>query len=123
MKKLKLTKSELATMQILWDSEKPLSIKDIPLTNPTLNPNTVAVAIKNLLKKGAVQVADITYHGAALTRLFEPAITKEQYFMANMASDNIPIFDIISNFLKTECTKSELEALEKIIEEQKDKSE
>lgn len=121
MKKIKMTKAELATMHVFWNSDSPLSIRDIPAIDSSLNPNTVAVAVKNLLKKEYIKVADITYHGTVLARQFSPVITQEQYFLTSLEADRIPIFDVVSAFVRGKCSPNELAELERIIEEQKKK--
>ena len=121
MKKIKLTKAESAIMQILWNNGSPLSIRDIPEIEPTLNPNTVATAVKQLQKKGMIKVADITYHGSALTRLFAPAMSREDYALSALHADNIPIMNVISAFVGKHCDAEDLEQLEKMIAAEKKK--
>ena len=121
MKKTKLTKAELAIMQILWESKEPLSIRDIPEIEPALNPNTVATAIKQLQKKEMIKVADITYHRSALTRLFTPAMSKEEYALSSLHAESIPIMDVFSAFIGNHCDKEDLQQLEKMIAAEKKK--
>ena len=117
MDKIKLSDRELAVMAVLWNSESPLAAADIPQKNPALNFNTVRSALNNLLKKEYIQVADIVYHGTVLTRTYKPVLTQENYL-----SEHLKYFkksSFIATLVKAEKDESALDALEKLIQEQK----
>ena len=78
--KKKLSKQQLEIMKILWNSDKPLVASDILKQHNELNINTVQASLRVLVKKEAIEVADIVYSGTVLSRCYRPLISKNEYF-------------------------------------------
>lgn len=114
-----LTKAEHKVMEVFWENHNPLAIKDLPEKDSAINPNTAAVAVKNLLNKNFIKVSGITYHGTVLTREFEPIITREEYSLIKLQSDKLSIFDVISAFLKQKPDEKELQKIEDLLNQYK----
>ena len=75
----KLTKKQLEVMKVLWDNNRPMISSEIEKSDPSFNTNTVQACLRELLKKGYIQVADIVYSGTVLTRSYLPTFTKTDY--------------------------------------------
>ena len=75
----KITPKEEDILEVLWDSDTPLLASDIPKINPSLSISTVQLALRNLLSKNIIEVANIVYSGTVLTRSYIPIISAEQY--------------------------------------------
>ena len=65
---LNITNRERDVLQVLWTSNKPLLASDIPKINPSLSISSVQLALRNLLSKNVIEVADIVYSGTVLSR-------------------------------------------------------
>ena len=119
MTKVRLSNRELAIMTVLWNAERPLAATDIPELDPSLNINTVKSALQNLLKKSCIQVADIVYHGTVLTRTYKPILTQESYSSEHFMRFQKSSSSFIAALVKAEKDEKTLDALEKLIQEQK----
>lgn len=81
-----LTKREMQIMNILWNSENPLSAHDILMVSPDLSRNTIQIVLKKLQTLGFIEVAGFGYHKNALTRTFQPVVSQSKYFMGTLAA-------------------------------------
>ena len=111
----RITSKQLEVMQVLWNTERPLTASEITNSNPMLNINTVQVCIRQLLKKEYIKVADIVYSGTVLCRSYSPAITKQDYVTV-FFSDNIGDMNAALSFIDDTKDTSVLDELEKAIE-------
>lgn len=78
-----LSRKERELMEIFWDNERPLArteILDLAAQRPqTWKPSSLYILLDALMKKGAVQVEGFYLNSRKLGRLFQAAITKEDY--------------------------------------------
>ena len=119
--KMKLSKQQLEIMKILWNSDKPLVASDILKQHNELNINTVQASLRVLVKKEAIEVADIVYSGTVLSRCYRPLISKNEYFAEtcrDIAGDDSRS-SLISSIINKETDLSELEELRKMIDKRK----
>jgi predicted transcriptional regulator len=119
--KKKLSKQQLEIMKILWNSDKPLVASDILKQHNELNINTVQASLRVLVKKEAIEVADIVYSGTVLSRCYRPLISKNEYFAEtcrDIAGDDSRS-SLISSIINKETDLSELEELRKMIDKRK----
>lgn len=121
MKNLKLSSKELDVMQVFWNSDEALASSDIPKIESSLNINTVRVAIKNLLEKSVIKVADIGQRGTVLTRTYRPTISFEEYLSGQLEHMNFNSLNLMSALIKQETNDENLIKLEKIIQEHRHK--
>ena len=56
-----LTKRQEDVMNILWDAKEPIIASEIVKTGTDLNINTVQAALRSLIKKNYIEVAEIVY--------------------------------------------------------------
>ena len=121
-----LSKRELDVMNVLWAAEKPLVASDIPEREPNLSINTVQSVLKNLLRKGFVEVDKIVHSGTVLTRSYTPVITSEEYAVKYVTSEIFPFDKFMSRtgllnalFESTENEEELIEELEEFIQQRK----
>lgn len=119
----KISEREKDVMAVLWRYGKNLTASDISKKGNKLSINTVQVALRNLMKKEYIKVADIVYSGTVLTRSYVPIISAEQYAANQLQalrlnSLNFSTLNFIDHLPKDD--KSEiLNDLENIIKQKK----
>lgn len=95
---MKLTKSELEIMDVLWKAERPLSRSDIlsSAQNKTWKDNSIHILLNSMLKKEAIVEAGFTRSGKVWGRLYAPNITIDEYYNENVFSNAevgaVPLF-------------------------------
>ena len=120
--KKRITKKQLEIMKILWSSDKPLIASEILKGHDSLNINTVQACLRALVNKQFIKVADIVYSGTVLTRSYTPLVSRED-FLGTACQDIIgkaKVSSLIASLIDTETNLSELEELEKLIEQKKE---
>ena len=123
---LNITNRERDVLQVLWTSNKPLLASDIPKINPSLSISSVQLALRNLLSKNVIEVADIVYSGTVLSRSYRSLISKEE-FISNEVIRNFKDLDkaittknIVATLLENEKNESEtIKELEKLLQDRK----
>lgn len=75
----KISEKEKDIMLVLWHSEEALTASAVVEKGNGLNINTVQVALRNLMKKKYIEVADIVYSRTVLARCYKPIVSAEQY--------------------------------------------
>lgn len=73
-----LTKRQEDVMNILWDAKEPIIASEIVKTGTDLNINTVQAALRSLIKKNYIEVAEIVYSGTVLTRSYRAIVKREE---------------------------------------------
>ena len=63
-----LKKRQLEVMDVLWESGEPMIASEIVKAREDLNVNTVQAALRSLVKKNYIEVADIVYSGTEIGR-------------------------------------------------------
>ena len=83
---MELTKSELEIMDVLWESEKPLSRADLldRSEEKTWKDSSVHILLNGLLQKGAIQEAGLVKRSKTYGRVFSPTLTREEYYASNV---------------------------------------
>ena len=85
-----LTRSELEIMDVLWDSQVPLSRGELleQSTNKTWKDSSVHILLNGLLRKGAILEAGFVKRSKTYGRTFTYALTREAYFATTIFSHN-----------------------------------
>ena len=83
---MELTKSEMEIMDVLWESEKPLSRADLldRSEEKTWKDSSVHILLNGLLQKGAIQEAGLVKRSKTYGRVFSPTLTREEYYASNI---------------------------------------
>ncbi|MCF0245247.1 MAG: BlaI/MecI/CopY family transcriptional regulator [Ileibacterium sp.] len=89
MKKSGLTKRETQIMNVLWNSDVPLSSNDILQKEPELSRNTIQIVLKKLTQIGFIEIAGFGYNKNALTRTFRPIVSQEEYLWESLSDDTM----------------------------------
>lgn len=115
-------------MNVLWAQGKPLIASEIPEKQPELSINTAQSVLKNLLRRGFIEVAEIVQSGTVLSRSYAPVITPEEYAVKYIKSEIYPFDKFISKagylnalFDSAENDDELIAELEKFIQEKKSK--
>ncbi len=79
---MELTKSEMEIMDVLWESESPLSRSDLLARSEekSWKDSSVHILLNGLLNKGAIREAGVVKRSKTYGRTFSPTLTREQYF-------------------------------------------
>ncbi len=79
---MKLTKSELEIMNVLWKAQRPLSRSDILnlSEDKTWKTNSIHILLNSLLEKGAIKEDGFARSGKVWGRLFAPAVGIGEYY-------------------------------------------
>lgn len=85
-KKIRLTNSELAMMQLLWEAERPLNRGEImeiaqqDPDDPLFARNSFHVIINNLMENGYIEATLNVGPGRKNARRFFPVLSRNEYF-------------------------------------------
>lgn len=112
-----LTKRELQIMQILWNSASALTAKEITEVSGTLSHNTVQSVIRRLLRNNLVEISEVGYSGNVLARKYVPKILQEDYLAMEMSQTAVQ--RLMSGFINSQVTMSDLDHLEDLIQRKK----
>lgn len=121
---MELTKSEMQIMDVLWESDAPVSRSDLleRSEEKTWKDSSVHILLNGLLAKGAIQEAGFVKRSKTYGRTFIPALTREEYFATTIFSHtHKPHFvSLIRALLSREdITASEIEQIEELVKEKK----
>lgn len=85
---MKLTKSELEIMNVLWRAERPLSRGDILAlsTDKTWKDNSIHILLNGMLKKEAIKEDGFARSGKVWGRLYAPNVSIDEYYNENLFS-------------------------------------
>lgn len=85
---MELTKSEMEIMDVLWESDKPMSRADLLARSEekTWKDSSVHILLNGLLQKGAIQEAGLVKRSKTYGRIFSPTMTREEYFASTIFS-------------------------------------
>ena len=86
--KLELTRSEMEIMDVMWESDIPLSRADLLSRSEekTWKDSSVHILLNGLLQKGAIQEAGLVKRSKTYGRVFTPTMTREEYFATTIFS-------------------------------------
>ncbi len=107
-------------MEILWASNKPLTLSDIKQKH-TVNPNTAAACLRTLLNKKAIKVADIVYSNTVLCRSYTPVLDRDKYWAScySKSSGNGSAAQLVAKFVDATDDLDEIIRLEKLVQKKK----
>lgn len=122
---IKLTRRQEDIMKLLWESDKPLIASEIEKKQDDLNINTVQATLRALMKKNAIEVADIVYSGTVLSRSYRPIISRDQVITEydQVVSKVLNDKNLIAHYVDEINDLAAITELEKIIKEKRKKLE
>lgn len=121
-----LTNREQEVMEIIWKSstKSPLLASDIVKVS-SLSINTVNAALKKLLEKKLIEVADIGYSGTVLSRRYRSAVDQvdfatDQYVtQIKKMGKKVPTSKLVATFLSDVEDKHTLSEIESMLSKYK----
>lgn len=122
---MELTKSEMQIMDVLWESEAPMSRSDLleHSSEKTWKDSSVHILLNGLLDKSAIKEVGFVKRSKTYGRTFSPAMSREEYFARAIYSHNHkPDFvGLVKALLDREdVTYSDLEQVEALVQLRKD---
>lgn len=122
---IKLTRRQKDIMKILWESDKPLIASEIVKRQDDLNINTVQATLRALIKKNAIEVADIVYSGTVLSRSYRPILNRDQVITEydQVVRKVLKDKNLIAQYVDEVNDLATITELEKLIKEKKEKLE
>ena len=79
---MELTRSEMEIMDVMWESQVPMSRADLlsHSEEKTWKDSSVHILLNGLLQKGAIQEAGLIKRSKTYGRVFVPTLSREEYF-------------------------------------------
>ena len=110
-----LTKMEYEVMRVLWESDKPLSSREIMDSSAVeFKQSTVQTVLRTLLKEGWIEVGNVSIHTKVLAREFIPVVSNEEYAQSLLGKKGK--FSMASRLIQQTDNVEELERLGELIE-------
>lgn len=126
----KLTRRDMDILNILWNSQNPMTASEITNAKEGLTINTVQAVLRKLLKQELVEVADIVYSGTVLCRSYRAAVSAQEITLSRFVSESrqlpggISPSSFVTAFLDTETDREtrmkEIQNLERLLQEYKE---
>ncbi|MBE6943620.1 MAG: BlaI/MecI/CopY family transcriptional regulator [Ruminococcaceae bacterium] len=115
-----LTKSEMEIMDVLWNSNTPLSRSDLleRQDQKSWKDSSVHIMLNSLLRKGAIREVGFVKRTKTFGRTFAPALTREEYFATTIFSHRYQpeIVGLVKALLSREdITPEELAEIKKLV--------
>ena len=122
--KTRLTKSEFAVMEVLWDEGEELTSAEIIQKSKEREwkDSSIHLIINSLLRKKVVTVAGFKKTTKNYARTFVPVETREQFLVGQIIDDKTPAADkkgIYSYIIGKESDPELINYIEKLLEERK----
>ena len=122
--KTRLTKSEFAVMEVLWDEGEELTSAEIIQKSKEREwkDSSIHLIINSLLRKKVVTVAGFKKTTKNYARTFVPVETREQFLVGQIIDDKTPTEDkkwIYSYIIGKESDPELINYIEKLLEERK----
>lgn len=121
---VELTRSELEIMDVLWESETPLSRSDLITHSEgkSWKNSSVHILLNGLLQKGAIQEAGLVKRTKTYGRLFTPTMTREEYYANTIFShrhkpEMVALFSALLQ--REEVSDADLDALSELLQQKR----
>jgi len=118
---VELTRSEMEIMDVMWESNVPMSRADLLARSEekTWKDSSVHILLNGLLQKGAIQEAGLVKRIKTYGRVFVPTMTREEYF-ANTIFSHRHKPEIVGLFAalleREEITPANLKAIQELLQ-------
>lgn len=123
---MELTRSEMEIMDVLWESNTPMSRADL-LTHSqekSWKDSSVHILLNGLLQKGAIREAGFVKRSKTYGRTFAPTLSREEYFATTIFSHRHKpqITGLIAALLqRQDITPEQLEQIRCLVEKRSEK--
>ncbi len=121
---MELTRSEMQIMDVLWESDQPLSRADLlaHTEGKSWKDSSVHILLNGLLQKNAICEVGFVKRSKTYGRTFAPTMTREEYFAKTIFSHRYqPDFvGLMEALLKREdITPQQLDAVQDLLNKRK----
>ena len=98
---LRLTKSELEIMEVLWQEGRPLSRSFIISHAPhrSWKDSSIHILLNSMLDKGAIKIVGFEQTGRRIARTFLPTLTPDEYYVMQIKSRSIYTRESLPNLV------------------------
>lgn len=90
-----MNQRELDVLNILWETDSPMSLADILAARPDLIKSTVAAILAKLLREKLIQIEGIAYSGKVLCRTYRPTELSREKALDSVAKDYNNVCNIV----------------------------
>lgn len=126
MKQITLTKSEKEIMNLLWNSDRPLTATEIVNMTPerTWKKSYIHLLINSLIEKELIRSDSLVRTGRNFGRTFVATMSEEEFVIfqltssSNFSSDSVP--RLVSALLDTCDDPKLIEKLEQVLQQKKE---
>ncbi len=119
--KYNLSVREIDILYALWKAERPLLASEISEADEKLKLATVHTTLKRMLDKKVIEVADFVKSGNVFGRRYTPTITLQEFELNKLSSATSSLVSALPDNANNNFILEELNNLEQIIKEQKEK--
>lgn len=119
---MELTKSEMEIMDVLWESDQPMSRADLlgRSEEKTWKDGSVHILLNGLLQKGAIHEAGMVKRSKTYGRVFAPSMSREEYFAQAVFSHRhkpeiVGLFEALLK--RPDITREQLERIAQLVEQ------
>ena len=129
--KYDLPEREVEILYTLWDAGRPLLASEMADEGEELKLATVHTTLKRMLKKGLIEVVDFAKSGNVYGRCYQPTFGLKEFEMERLSNSfnkkrckDITTSNFVAALLdakESDAAMEELDELEKMIEEQREK--
>ena len=118
---MELTKSEMQIMDVLWESDQPLSRADLLAKSEekSWKDSSVHILLNGLLQKGAICEVGFVKRSKTYGRTFSPMLTREEYFAETIFSHRHQpdIVGLMEALLRRDITPEQLAQIAALVAE------
>lgn len=118
-----ITPTELEILNLLWDSNEPMTSSEIVNNSPekSWKPSYIHLAVNSLLKKGYIEIAGFKPSTKNYARSFRPIIGKETLIIESLFNDLKPdagtIVDVADAIIQKSDDRETVEKIRGLCEE------
>lgn len=117
--KFQLTKREQQIMEILWNSDEPLSSNDILQKAENLSIHTIQQVLRKLNEDGYIKVDGVGFTKNSITRKYAPSVSQAN-FLKQFIGRNTE-YELVASFIQENNDPDVLDELERLIKESRNK--
>ncbi|WP_289286246.1 BlaI/MecI/CopY family transcriptional regulator, partial [Faecalibaculum rodentium] len=111
----KFTKKESLVMDKLWESDIPMTAREISGIIPGMSVYSVQQVLSRLLEDGIIKVTGLTHNKNSIARQYVPIISEAKYLALIMNNKNTGL-QFATNFVETNASLEELTELQSMIQ-------
>lgn len=119
-----LTKSEETLMMFLWNRGKPLSVQEMIDSwegdERTWKDNHMRVIVRDLVEKGALEVAELDYHNSRASRRLRPTFSKKEYYAQVVKHGGLSVSEMVEAEAVAMAKKGDKEGMSALLRDLKE---